>query len=75
MGAIFIWLNSCAGLAARTGDFPDSVAIFPLLLAVFVGGATGSFLGANRYEPRTMQKLLGGIVLIAIVILFSKMIS
>ena len=74
MGAIFIWLNSCAGLAARAGDFPDSVTIFPLVLAVIIGGAAGSFLGANKYEPRTMQKLLGVIILIAIAILLGKIV-
>ena len=75
MGAIFIWLNSCAGLAARAGNFPDPVIILPLVLAVIIGGAAGSFLGANKYEPRTMHKLLGGVILIAIAILFSKMVS
>ena len=73
-GAIFIWLNSCAGLVARVGDFPDPVTIFPLVLAVIIGGAAGSFLGANKYKPRTMQKFLGGVILIAIVILFGKMV-
>ena len=73
-GAIFIWLNSCAGLVARVGDFPDSVTIFPLVLAVIIGGAAGSSLGANKYEPRTMQKFLGGVILIAIAILFGKMV-
>ena len=75
MGAIFIWLNSCAGLAARAGNFPDPITILPLVLAVIIGGAAGSFLGANKYEPRTMHKLLGGVILIAIAILFSKMVS
>ena len=73
-GAIFIWLNSCAGLAARVGDFPDPVTILPLVLAVIIGGAAGSSLGANKYEPRTMQKFLGGVILIAIAILFGKMV-
>ena len=73
-GAIFIWLNSCAGLAARVGDFPDPVTILPLVLAVIIGGAAGSFLGANKYKPRTMQKFLGGVILIAIAILFGKMV-
>ena len=74
MGAIFIWLNSCAGLAARAGNFPDPVTILPLVLAVIIGGAAGSFLGANKYEPRTMQKLLGVIILIAIAILLGKIV-
>ena len=73
-GAIFIWLNSCAGLVARVGDFPDPVTIFPLVLAVIIGGAAGSSLGANKYEPRTMQKLLGVIILIAIAILLGKIV-
>ena len=73
-GAIFIWLNSCAGLAARVGDFPNPVTILPLVLAVIIGGAAGSFLGANKYKPRTMQKFLGGVILIAIAILFGKMV-
>ncbi len=46
-----------------------------LMAAVLVGGAVGSFLGASRLEPRKMQKLLGGIVLIAIVLLARKVLT
>ncbi|MEJ2117214.1 MAG: sulfite exporter TauE/SafE family protein [Alphaproteobacteria bacterium] len=72
-GAFFIWANSLAGLAARlqhqTIDFGDFT---PLMFAVVIGGLAGALLGANRFDPRTMQKVLGGILIVAIVFLGEK---
>jgi len=72
-GSFFIWVNSIAGLSARfnTQSLPGQ-SIIPLLVCVGVGGFVGSFLGANRFQPRTMQRTLGVIVLIAIVLLIKK---
>ncbi|NOX26342.1 MAG: sulfite exporter TauE/SafE family protein, partial [Deltaproteobacteria bacterium] len=72
-GSLFIWVNSAAGLAARLNHQPlPDIGILPLLVCVGIGGYAGSFLGANRFQPRTMQRLLGVIVLIAIVFLLKK---
>ncbi len=74
-GSFFIWVNSIAGILARlqTQPLPDA-GIIPLLIFVGIGGYAGSFLGANRFKPRTMQRLLGIIVLIAIIFLLKKVL-
>jgi uncharacterized membrane protein YfcA len=72
-GAFFIWANSIAGLAARLQhQHIDFIDFTPLMLGVVIGGLAGSLLGANRFNPQTMQKVLGGILVIAIVFLGQK---
>jgi uncharacterized membrane protein YfcA len=74
-GALFIWLNSAAGLAARIRHNPvDLVDLAPLVVAVLLGGILGSHLGANRLAPRTMQRVMGLIVLVAIGFLLQKIV-
>jgi uncharacterized membrane protein YfcA len=73
-GAVFIWLNSASGLAARIRYNPVDLAdLVPLVVAVFLGGILGSYLGANRLSPRTMQRVMGLIVLVAIAFLLQKL--
>ena len=73
-GAIFIWMNSAAGLAARLQyQQLDMMQFWPLLVAVIVGAGLGSLLGATRYSPQTMQRLLGLIIVVAIVFLIKKL--
>ncbi len=73
-GAFFIWVNSLAGLAARLGSqpIPPLSVLAPLLACVAIGGYTGSFLGANRFSPKTMQRLLGLIIIVALIFLLPK---
>ena len=69
-GAMFIWVNSLAGVIARSqsGMF-DAGFILPLAGAVIVGGFGGSYLGAVRFDAKTIQKVMGTIVFIAIIFL------
>ena len=69
-GAIFIWVNSLVGVISRaqTGTF-DMQFIFPLSIAVLIGGTAGSYLGAQRFEPKTIQKVMGSVIIIAIILL------
>jgi len=69
-GAMFIWVNSLVGVIARTqlGTF-DLEFILPLAIAVLMGGFSGSYLGAVKFEPKTIQKVMGGVVIVAIVFL------
>jgi len=69
-GAMFIWVNSLAGVIARSqsGMF-DAGFILPLAGAVIVGGFGGSYLGAVRFDAKTIQKVMGTIVIIAIIFL------
>lgn len=72
--AFFIWVNSVAGLAARLGShpLPPAAALLPLLAAVAAGGYAGSFLSANYFSARTVQRFLGLIVVVAILLLLRK---
>lgn len=75
-GAIFIWANSMSGLIARLQHNPINIAEFiPLIIAVVLGGTFGSYLGSSKFKPATMQKLLGGIIIIAILFLARKILS
>ena len=74
-GAIFVWVNSLSGLTARFSSCSlDWAPFVPLIVAVLAGSALGSFMGSSRFSPRTMQKMLGAIVLVAIIFLSRKML-
>lgn len=69
-GAIFVWLNSFFGLASRLQyNAIDLMDYVPLVIAVVLGGILGSYMGAFIFAPKTMEKLLGIIILAAIVFL------
>lgn len=74
-GAVFIWVNSLAGVIARAqaGTF-DSEFILPLAGAVIVGGFAGSYFGSLKFEARTIQKVMGVAILIAIGFLLWKIL-
>ena len=72
-GAVFILLNSMAGLVARyQRDVVNFELILPLLLAVLLGGFLGSRLGAVSFKPQNIQKTLGLLVILALVLLSQK---
>jgi len=72
-GALFIWVNSLVGVIARTqaGSF-DPEFILPLAVAVIAGGFFGSYLGAFKFEPKTIQKFIGVVIIIAIIFLLKN---
>ena len=72
-GAVFILLNSMAGLVARyQRDVVNFEFILPLLLAVLLGGFLGSRLGAVNFNPQNIQKTLGLLIILALVLLSQK---
>lgn len=74
-GAIFIWLNSCAGLISRIQyNALDLTNYIPLIAAVVAGGASGSFMGSFKFSPRAMEKMLGAVIIAAIIFLTRKVI-
>ncbi len=74
-GSLFILFNSLAGLTGRLQQHPLELELLaPLIVAVLAGGLLGSHLGSGRLAPATMQKILGGIVLAAIVLLLRKLL-
>jgi hypothetical protein len=74
-GVIFIWVNSLSGLVSRLQYNSIDVANYiPLIIAVIIGGSLGSFIGAVKYPPKVMEKVLGIIILVAIGFLIRKLI-
>ncbi len=72
-GAIFIWLNSFSGLVSRfQHNSIDLTGYIPLMVAVLAGGTLGSFAGSFRLSPRTMEKILGAVIIAAIILLSKK---
>ncbi len=74
-GTMFIWVNSLVGVLTRAklGTF-DLDFILPLASAVLVGGFVGSYMGALKFKPKTIQKIMGGIIIIAIVLLIKGLV-
>mgnify|MGYP001476967031 CR=1 FL=1 len=74
-GAMFIWANSMAGLIARYqyGTLEINF-ILPLIIAVIVGGFIGSYYGSVKYDTKTIQKIMGGIIIFAIILLIQRML-
>lgn len=74
-GTVFVWLNSFSGLLSRlqyNNINPTDYII--LMIAVFSGGILGSYLGSFKFSPKVMEKLLGSVIIIAILLLTKKMI-
>lgn len=66
-GSMFVWINSLAGLLSRVQrGAVDINLLLPLAVAVAVGGLLGAYLSAYRWQPRTMQRVLGLVILAAI---------
>jgi hypothetical protein len=74
-GAMFIWVNSLVGVIARAkiGYF-DLQFILPLAIAVLIGGFVGSYMGAIKFNPKTIQKIMGGVIIIAILFLIKGLL-
>jgi uncharacterized membrane protein YfcA len=75
-GVVFIFLNSIVGLIGRMQHQPvHMLDYWPLIVAVIVGGFAGSYIGASRFKPRTVEKVLGLVILSAIVLLGKRLIA
>lgn len=74
-GVVFVWVNSAVGLISRyqRGTF-DPVFIAPLVVAVIVGAGIGSYLGAARLRPRSVQLVLGVVIVMALVSLGGQLL-
>jgi hypothetical protein len=74
-GTIFIWVNSLVGVFARAqaGTF-DIDFILPLIGAVIAGALAGSYLGSFKFQAKTIQKIMGTVIVFAIIFLFRGML-
>lgn len=74
-GAVFIWVNSLSGLAARIpSQYIDLKIFFPLIGSVLIGGYLGSHFGSFRFDVKYIQKSLGLVIIIAIILLVKELI-
>jgi len=74
-GAIFVWTVSLSGLISRLQyNSINLMEYIPIIAAVVVGGFLGSYMGSTRLSPKAMEKILGVIILVAIVFLFKKIL-
>ena len=75
--AVFIFVNSLAGLAGRLARNNFEIAITPMyfwmVLTAFLGGILGSRLGANHLPPVWLRRILAGVLLLATVKLFHSL--
>jgi len=75
-GVIFIWLNSISGLVSRLQYNSIELTNYLILIgAVLIGGFIGSFLGSFKLAPKTMEKILGSVIIIAIVFIGKKILN
>ena len=74
-GAVFVWFNSFAGLLPRlqSGSY-DFKFIIPLLFTVLLGGSAGSYFGSLRFESIFTQKIMGCVIILAIISLIQRML-
>lgn len=64
--AVFIFVNSAAGLGGRAlRSGLEHVTVWPLLAAALVGGLCGARLGANHFSGRTLKRLLAVVLVVA----------
>jgi uncharacterized protein len=66
VSALFILVNSAAGLAGHVGGggtVPAAVA--PLMVAAAVGGFVGATLGSRHFEPVLIRRLLALVLVVA----------
>jgi len=74
-GSMFIWANSLAGLIPRIQlGLYDIKFIVPMIGAVLVGGFAGSYFGSARFEARIIEKIMGGIIIVAIIFLIQRIL-
>lgn len=75
--AVFIFLNSAAGLLGRVVTrrliFEPSSILGGMVLACFLGGVLGSRLGANHFSNRVLRRVLAVVLLFAAVKLFRSL--
>ncbi|MBI3292824.1 MAG: sulfite exporter TauE/SafE family protein [Elusimicrobia bacterium] len=73
VSAGFIWMNSAAALAAHLRhQHLDVLRWAPWVLAAFLGGCLGSYLGARRFNSLLLCRLLAVVLLVAAVKLVSR---
>lgn len=75
-GAVFIWSNSVAGCSAPAQRLPMGWSeLAPVAGAAAIGTLIGASMGAMWFSRRTMRRVLGVIVVMAIALLLDDLVS
>lgn len=73
--ALFVFVNCFVGFAARAQHHCLELGHMILFVAAaIVGGTIGSYMGSSRFSPRTMEKILGSVILVAVFFLGRKIL-
>ena len=74
-GAIIVWMNSFSGLASRMQyNTINLLEYASLIIAVLAGGFIGSYMGSSTFSAKTVEKILGLVIIIAIIFLLRKLV-
>ncbi len=66
ISALFILVNSLAGLAGSAGQLSQlSGVVFVWIIVAVIGGIIGSTLGSRRFDSLTMRRLLAAVLVFA----------
>ena len=67
LASLFILVNSISGLAGQLSQSSkiDWNFVWPLLIAVFLGGQIGSRLGARKFNPIYIKRITAVLILLA----------
>ncbi len=68
IAAVFIWVNSAAGLIGSSisgQNVIDFDVLIPFAIAVLIGGYLGSKLGSEKFSQKTVRNTLVSVMLIA----------
>lgn len=67
LASLFILVNSISGLAGQLSQSSrvDWNFVWPLLIAVFLGGQVGSRLGARKFNPIYIKRITAVLILLA----------
>ena len=68
LATLFILVNSVSGLAGQLTQSSNKVDwnfVWPLLIAVFLGGQVGSRLGARKFNPLYIKRITAVLILLA----------
>jgi uncharacterized protein len=71
VSALFIWVNSAAGLTGQlSGGAKISSQSFVLVAVALIGGFVGSYYGSKKFDNRLLRYLLAFVLTIASIKLF-----
>lgn len=65
LSALFIFVNSFAGLVAKPTHFSISYEVYLLMLLALLGGILGAYLGAKKFDNKVLKVLLTIVLVVA----------